>query len=187
MRVLCVSGTFTSEQGATTTRRATTARVISFEVFYSEQYRPLLSIAVALTMDRAAAEDLVQETFITAHRRWDRISQYDNPKAWLRRVLINRATSRKRRLGSEVRAISRIGPPQSVEPDLSAETSEVWSEVRRLPRRQQQAVALHYVAQLSMNEIADVMGCSTGAVKSHLHRAREALKGPLAAWNEEEA
>lgn len=161
--------------------------MISFEIFYQEQYRALLSIAVALTMDRAAAEDLVQETFMSAHRRWDRISQYDNPKAWLRRVLINRATSRSRRIGSEMRAVTRIGPPLPVEPDLSAETSEVWSAVRRLPRRQRQAVALHYVAQLSMTEIADVMGCSIGAVKSHLHRAREALKEPLASWNEEKA
>jgi RNA polymerase sigma-70 factor (ECF subfamily) len=161
--------------------------VIPFETFYQEQYRALLAIAVALTMDRAAAEDLVQETFISAHRRWDRVSQYESPKAWLRRVLINRATSRRRRLGSEMRAVTRIGPPGHVEPDLSAETSEIWSEVRRLPRRQQQAVALHYVAQLSMNEIADIMGCSIGAVKSHLHRAREALKEPLSAWKEDEA
>lgn len=170
-----------------TIKRGTRARVISFEIFYQEHYRALLSVAVALTMDRAAAEDLVQETFMSAHRRWDRISQYENPKAWLRRVLVNRATSRRRRLGSEMRAVTRMGPPQPVEPDLSAETSEVWSAVRRLPRRQRQAVALHYVAQLSMNEVADVMGCSTGTVKSHLHRARETLKAPLASWDEEKA
>ena len=57
--------------------------------------------------------------------------------------------------------------------------------MRRLTRRQQQAVVLHYVGELSVREVADVMGCSTGAVKSHLHRARGSLEGPLAAYTEE--
>ena len=69
---------------------------------------------------------------------------------------------------------------------LTPETTGVWRAVHRLPRRQRQAVALHYVGQLSMAEIADVMGCSEGAVKSHLHRARDHLRGSLATWNERE-
>lgn len=80
----------------------------------------------------------------------------------------------------------QVRAPEPASPDFSAETSDVWKEVHRLPRRQQQAIALHYVAQLSMAEMADVMGCSQGAVKSHLHRARETLRGPLSAWTEEE-
>lgn len=160
--------------------------MISFEAFYRNEYRAMLSIALALASDTAAAEDLVQEAFITAHRRWDRVSQYDSPNAWVRRVLINRATSLRRRLSAELRALARIGPPDPALPDFSAETSEVWKEVHRLPRRQQQAIALHYVGQLSMVEIADVMGCSEGAVKSHLHRARESLRTSLAAWDQEE-
>lgn len=160
---------------------------MSFEAFYRDQYRPLLALAVALTMDGAAAEDLVQEAFLSAHRRWDRVSQYDRPHAWLRRVLVNRATSRRRRLGSEARALTRLGRLRDVEPDLSPETAEVWTEVGHLPSRQRQAVALHYVAELSVNETADVMGCSEGAVKSHLHRARRTLEARLAAWNQEES
>lgn len=158
----------------------------SFEGFYQSEYRAMLGIALALAPDAAAAEDLVQEAFISAHRRWDRVSQYDSPPAWVRRVLINRATSLRRRLSAEFRALSRIGPPQPASPDFSAETSDVWKEVHRLPRRQQQAIALHYVGQLSTIEMADVMGCSQGAVKSHLHRARETLRGSLAGWSEEE-
>ena len=118
--------------------------------FYRTEYSPLLGMAIALTSDGAAAEDLVQEVFISAHGRWDRISQYENPRAWLRRVLINRATSRRRRLGSELKALTRMGLPDPARPDLSAETSQVWDEVRQLPRRQQQAVVLHYVGELSL-------------------------------------
>jgi RNA polymerase sigma-70 factor, ECF subfamily len=158
----------------------------SFEAFYRDEYRGMLGIALALVDGTSAAEDLVQEAFLSAHRRWDRVSQYDSPRAWVRRVLINRATSMRRRLASEWRAVSRVGPPEPAPPDLTPETTGVWRAVRELPRRQQQAVVLHYVGQLSMAEIADAMGCSEGAVKSHLHRARQQLRGPLAAWNEEE-
>lgn len=157
----------------------------SFDAFYRDEYRAMLGIALALVDGTSAAEDLVQESFLTAHRRWDRVSQYDNPRAWVRRVLINRATSWRRRVASEVRAVARVGPPEAEPPDLTPETAEVWRAVHRLPRRQQQAVALHYIGQLSMMEIAESMGCSEGAVKSHLHRAREQLRGTLAAWSEE--
>jgi RNA polymerase sigma-70 factor, ECF subfamily len=157
----------------------------SFEAFYRDEYRVIVGIALALAKDTAAAEDLAQEAFMTAHRRWDRVSQYDNPRAWVRRVLINRATSRRRRISAELRAVARVGSPEPVVPDLSTDTAEVWEQVRRLPRRQQQAIALHYVGQLSMVEIADVMGCSPGAVKSHLHRAREALRTSLAPFDQE--
>lgn len=158
----------------------------SFESFYRDEYRSMLAVALALVDGTSAAEDLVQESFLSAHRRWDRISQYDSPRAWVRRVLINRATSWRRRVASERRAVSRVGPPEAQPPDLSPETAGVWKAVHDLPRRQQQAVALHYVGQLSMAEIADAMGCSEGAVKSHLHRARESLRGALADWNEDE-
>lgn len=159
----------------------------SFESFYRNEYRTALSIAIALTSDVSAAEDLVQDVFIAAHGRWDRVSQYDKPVAWLRRVLINRATSRRRKLGSELRALTRMGQPEPDSPDLSPETSEMWTEVGRLPRRQRQAVVLHYVGDLSINEMADAMGLSKGAVKSHLHRARESLRGPLADWTKEKS
>jgi RNA polymerase sigma-70 factor (ECF subfamily) len=183
MRVSGVSSITSPSE--TTTDRRTVARMTSFEAFYRDEYRAMVGVALALARDTTAAEDLAQEAFMTAHRRWDRVSQYDNPKAWVRRVLINRATSLRRRISAELRAVARVGPPEPVAPDLSAETSEVWDQVRSLPRRQQQAIALHYVGQLSMVEIADVMGCSEGAVKSHLHRARETLRGSLAPLDQE--
>lgn len=158
--------------------------MIPFDSFYRDTYRPMLGIAIALTSDTSAAEDLVQEAFLAAHRRWDRISQYDNPGAWVRRVLVNRATSLRRRWGAELRAIAKLGPPETTSADLSPESRGVWSAVQDLPRRQEQAIALQYVAQLSMEEIADVMGCSTGAVKAHLHRARKTLESSLSDWKE---
>ena len=65
------------------------------------------------------------------------------------------------------------------------EADEVWDEVRKLPRRQAQATVLHYVDQLSVAEIAEVMGVSPGAVKAHLHKARAHLSRRLETWGEE--
>lgn len=157
----------------------------SYETFYRQNYRQVLAMAIAFTRDRAAAEDLAQDVFLTAHSRWDSVSQYDQPAAWVRRVLINRATSRARRIGSEIRALARLGEPKPQQPDLSPETHEVWVEVARLPKRQQQVIVLHYVGDLSVSEIADAMACSKGAVKTHLHRARERLRPSLSDWDEE--
>lgn len=163
-----------------------TQTVGSFEAFYQREYRGVVAIARAVSPDRASAEDLTQEAFAAAHKHWDRISRYEEPRAWVRRVMINRATSMRRRLGAESRAIERAGhdPNRGIVTDLSPETLEVWSVVRRLPKRQQQAIALHYVGQLSVEEIAQVMSCSVGAVKSHLHRARQSLRQLLAEWKE---
>lgn len=157
-----------------------------FEVFYRREYSQIVAMARAVSPDRSTAEDLAQESFAVAHRNWDRISTYEDPRAWVRRVMINRATSMRRRLGAEARALKRAGhdPQRGITNDLGPETGEVWNEVRQLPRRQQQAVVLHYVGQLSTDETAQAMGCSAGAVKAHLHRARETLKGRLAHWNE---
>lgn len=143
-------------------------------------------MARALAPDRASAEDLAQDSFLAAHRHWDRVSQFDAPQAWVRRVMINKATSRRRRLGAELRALAKSGAGrEEAVPDLSAPTNEVWEAVGRLSKRQRQAVVLHYVGQLSMNEVGEAMGCSTGAVKSHLHRARENLAHKLSEWNQE--
>jgi RNA polymerase sigma-70 factor (ECF subfamily) len=157
-----------------------------FEVFYRREYTRMVAIARALLQSGASAEDLAQESFVVAHRHWDRISGYDDPGAWVRRVLVNRATSFHRRRGAEWRALTRLGGQAGEDtlPELSPSATEVWDEVRHLPKRQAQATVLHYVDQLSVEEIGEVMGCSAGAVKTHLHRARARLGRSLAAWSE---
>ncbi len=160
-----------------------------FDSFYRREYHRMVAIARALLRTGAAAEDVVQESFVTAHRHWAKVSGYDDPGAWVRRVVVNRATSLRRRWSAEQRALDRLGGQTGSDtlPALSPAATEVWDVVRRLPRRQAQATVLCYVDQLSMEEIGQVMGCSPGAVKSHLHRARARLGVSLAAWSEEQA
>lgn len=166
----------------------TTVRVVEgFDAFYRREYSRMVAIAYALLGSGAAAEDVVQEAFLTAHRRWPRISSYEDPRGWVRRVVVNRATSVLRRRTAEWRAVRRLGggDARSVVPPLEARSREVWDAVRALPRRQAQAIALYYVDDLSLEEIGSVLGCSPGTVKTHLHRARQQLERKLASWNEE--
>lgn len=158
-----------------------------FEFFYRREYSRAVAIARSLLPTASAAEDLVQEAFAAAHSRWDRVGRYERPEAWLRRVLINKATSLLRRNSVEWRAVNRLGAMTdgATTPDLSVETRELWAEVRKLPKRQAQSVALFYVGELTVEEIGDALGCSPGTVKSHLFRARERLTERLNPWKEE--
>jgi RNA polymerase sigma-70 factor, ECF subfamily len=161
-------------------------RIEGFDVFYRREYAGAVAIARALAPDIPHAEDLAQEAFLAAHRNWAKVSGYESPQAWVRRVLINKATSLHRRVAAEMRAVNRIEPMvvTEVPPDLSPENHELWVAVRRLPRRQAQAIALHYVGELTVAETALVMKCSRGAVKTHLHRGRARLEEILAPWRE---
>lgn len=147
----------------------------SFDAFYVRELRGLVALVLALTGDRAVAEDVAQDAMVVVYRDWDRVHRLDDPAAWARRVAANRATSSLRRRGAELRALTRLGGRRQPPAALPAEDDAFWAAVRSLPRRQAQAVALTYVHDLSTEQVATVLGCSTGTVKQHLHRARAAL------------
>lgn len=148
-----------------------------FDAFFRREYRSVLALAIALTKDRFAAEDLTQEAFVSAERSWGRVARFDRPEAWVRRAVANRSVSRWRHNQAEIRAVRRLGPAHNPIPDpqLSAETAEVWAAVRKLPGRQAQVIALTYLDGLSTAEVAEVLGCSAASVKTHLQRGRAAL------------
>jgi RNA polymerase sigma-70 factor (ECF subfamily) len=150
------------------------SRADSFEAFYRCELSGLVAFARALS-GSAAAEDIAQDAMLAAYRRWDLVGGLDAPGAWVRRVCANRAVSTLRRRQVEARALLRLGSRRSeAEPD-AAEHRAFWAEVRRLPRRQAQVVALHYVYDLGIAEIAMTLDCAEGTVKVHLSRARAAL------------
>lgn len=153
----------------------------SFDDFFRREYRPALGLAIALSRNRWAAEDLTQEAFAAASRKWARVGVLDQPGAWVRRVVVNKAVSRWRRQTAEASALRRM-PQQDnpgPEPEMSVETDEVWSAVRSLPRRQAQVVALTYLEGLSTAEVGKTLGCSPATVKTHLQRGRAALSKRL--------
>ncbi len=138
----------------------------------------MVALAAAVTGNALSAEDIAQEALVRAYRRWDRISSFDKPGAWLRRVTINLALSNRRRAATEFKARLRLG----AEPSLSAapaQHDEVWAAVRGLPGQQRAAIALHYLEDRPVAEIAEILDCAESTAKVHLHRGRTALAAML--------
>ena len=116
---------------------------VTFDELYRREFRALVALTYGLCGSQSAAEELVQEAFLAAHRRWERIGAYDDPSAWLRRVVVNQSLSAVRRRVAEARAMARLGG-RRVLPDTLPERDEaVWRAVRALPDRHAQAVALY--------------------------------------------
>lgn len=130
--------------------------------------------ALALTADREDAADAVQDAFLAAHRHWRRISVYDDPAGWVRRVAVNRLSNRRRGLGRRDAAMRRLSS-QPLLPDPTPADLDLADAVKALPRGQRLAVGLHYLADLSVDDVAAAMGVAPGTVKSQLHDARLAL------------
>jgi len=148
----------------------------TFEDFYRREYIPVVGLAYALSGSRSGAEDLAQEAFLAAHRNWGRIAGYEQPGAWVRRVVANLSVSAYRRRAAEAKALARAAFGERTElPDLGATDPEFWAAVRALPRRQAQVVALFYLDDLPIAEVGDILGMTSGTVKRHLYNGRQAL------------
>ena len=146
---------------------------------YESQRPGLVRLAVLLVDDRAAAEDVVQDAFVAMHGSWRRLRDTDKALAYLRQAVLNRSRSRLRHL----KVVERHAPAPS--PDAAsaeqgmlraAERAEIMARLRMLPHRQREVLVLRYYADLSEAQIAEAMGISTGAVKSHASRGIAALR-----------
>jgi RNA polymerase sigma factor (sigma-70 family) len=148
----------------------------TFEDFYMREYPAVVGLAYALSGSRWGSEDLAQEAFLAAHRDWGRIGSYQHPAAWVRRVVANLSVSAFRRRAAEAKALARVALRRSDPvPDLAAADPEFWAAVRALPRRQAQVVALYYLEDRSVADVANILDMTLGTVKRHLYDARRTL------------
>jgi RNA polymerase sigma-70 factor (ECF subfamily) len=147
-----------------------------FDVFYRREYDRAVRLALVLSGSNWGAEDLAQDAFIEAHRRWEEVGRYENPGGWLRRVIANRSVSLYRRQMAEAKALLKLlsGTRKQL-PPLEPESEEVWKAVRKLARRQAQVIALIYLEDLSLQQVAEVLEISVPTVGTHLQRGRRAL------------
>ncbi len=151
---------------------------VSLEVLFRQSYRSIVQSLALAGGDLAAAEDATQEAFAQAWVRWNRISRYDNPGAWVRRVAINRLRNAHRsRLRGEA-AVSRMAHDAASVSSVERE-SDLVVGLRGLPYKQRLCAVLFYVDGLSTAEVAQAMGISQGSVSQHLNRARTALRAHL--------
>jgi RNA polymerase sigma factor (sigma-70 family) len=151
----------------------------AFDGFYAREYSSLVALAHVLMGPGGPAEDVAQEAMFAAYRRWSEVAAMEFPAAWVRRVCANIATSVVRKKIVEARALTilrRRTPPFAAVNDSD---SAFWGEVRRLPRRQGQCLALFYLYGCSVKETAVTLGCSEGTVKTHLARGRTAMAARL--------
>lgn len=128
--------------------------------------------------DRELARDLAQETMLRAHDRWDHVVRFDNPGAWLRRVMTNLVIDQHRRRTRERAALTRIsGHTRAIDVAEQRDQEVVWRElVDTLPMRQRAVVVLYYGDDLSVDDVADLLDISPGTVKSALSKARHKLR-----------
>ncbi len=151
---------------------------LRFEDFYAANYAPLVVQINAYVGDLLEAQDAVQEAFCRAWPRWEKLVDYDDPVAWVRRVAWNFATSKWRRARVAMSA-GRLQRPQHVD-GPSPDHVDLVTSLAQLPPRHRRAVILHYLAGLSVAEIAQDCDVAEGTVKSWLYRGRLALSAKLA-------
>jgi RNA polymerase sigma factor (sigma-70 family) len=153
-----------------------------FENFYLREFTSVVGLAFVLSGRSLVAEDIAQEAFMAAQRNWERIGGLESPGGWVRKVVANKASNVRRSQLREARALIKarlkLGVSAGVY-EMPAEHAEIWSAVRSLPKRQQQVIALYYLEDYSVGDVAAVLGIAEGTVKTHLHQARNALREQL--------
>ncbi len=149
-----------------------------YDAFIRRHFHALEKSLTLITLDPGLAADAAQEACLRLYLRWDRVDELDDPIAWLYRVGINRCRDYRRQVKRAARLFDRLSAETGAD-----EPYERWIPdagfaglVKRLPRQQRIAAVLFYQADLSTKEVARTMQISESAVKSHLQRAREALR-----------
>ncbi len=151
-------------------------REAELEAFYAATYPRVIGMLALLTGSRAEAEELAQDAFVQLIPRWDRISRYDDPRAWVFTTARRMATSRWRRAKVAARALPLLAAQQPREargPELSVEVADC---LRGLSMPHREVLVLHHALGMSVEDIAVELGVAPGTVKSRLSRAREAAR-----------
>jgi len=155
-----------------------------FEEFYQAAYARLVGQLLLVTGDFQQAEDVVQEAFVRALDRWRRISAYEQPEAWVRRVAINLALGELRRLRRQTAALLHL-VTQHTEWHLPPNTAETIELLRQVPANQRAVLLLHDVLDLPTEQVAEQLGLPATTVRGRLSRARATLARHLTATDTE--
>ncbi len=143
----------------------------------TEHSSAIFGLAMRLSGNRTDAEDLVQETYLKAFKGIGKLRKQSSERGWLRRILVNAWRDRYRRSRQTVPLLDPAGKPSDPAEGLARRDllRRVIAGIRKLPRRQREALLLRVRGRLSYAEIADAMAIRKGAVKAHLVQARRKL------------
>jgi RNA polymerase sigma-70 factor (sigma-E family) len=166
--------------------RSRSERDREIAALFDRHYAAMCRLAYVILGDAAVAEEVVMDALIKTFSGWGRIRDVARADAYLRRAVINlcRSKIRRKTIEARVNAVSyrrgeRMAP--SWDPERHETTRIVWQAVRELPERQRACVVLRYYDDMPEAQIADVLGCSVGTVKSQLSKARTKLERSLGA------
>ncbi len=146
---------------------------------YAAHWRRFVALATSLMGESASAEEVVADAFVTLHRRWDRLADKGSAVAYLRTSVVNGARDvlKHRVVADRRRPLPDPAPDGPEEHAVRAsEHRSVLSALDGLPTRQREVLVLRYQGEMSEQDIADVLGISRGAVKTHAHRGLAALR-----------
>ncbi|GAA1594041.1 SigE family RNA polymerase sigma factor [Kribbella sancticallisti] len=157
-----------------------------FDTWVRQRGASLLRFAYLVTRDHSRAEEAVQDALVAAYPRWSRILQHGDPEAYVRRSIVNADISRWRRFFRRETPISDStlfeANPHGQASDHAgdhAEQDAVWALCASLPTKQRAAVVLRYYEGLPDADIAEILGCTAGTVRSQIHRALASLRTAL--------
>jgi RNA polymerase sigma-70 factor (ECF subfamily) len=159
------------------------AREATFEQFFHAHEGTILGYLWRITGDEQASHDIAQETFLRAWQRFEQVSHYEQPRAWLFRVATNLASNHRRHRSIHDATMAHISPthPATLDPAAGiAESAVVRAALLAMPVRQRSALVLRVVYGLSIAEIAEALGASKAAAAMTLSRAREAFRAQYA-------
>jgi RNA polymerase sigma-70 factor (sigma-E family) len=149
------------------------------EELYAAHYRRLVRLSVLLVHDVETAEEVVQDSFVAMHGKWRNLRDPEKGLAYLRQTVVNKSRSVLRHRSVQARYTPPVMPDHhgADQDALAAERrTQVLDALRELPDRQREVLALRYYLDLSEADIAETLGISRGAVKSHASRGVAALR-----------
>jgi RNA polymerase sigma-70 factor (sigma-E family) len=159
---------------------------VTFEEFVSARLGALVRYATVVTWDPHLAEDITQNVLVKASARWSRIARMSAPELYVKRMVLNEFLSWRRRKAAQLVPLDRASMNALAAPAPDAigpydERDAMLRLIAALPPKQRAAIALRFYEDLSTEQIADLLGCRTVTVRTHLSRALATLRDAMPA------
>jgi RNA polymerase sigma factor (sigma-70 family) len=157
----------------------------AFTRFFRSEFRNVVRTAYVVIHDAGRAEDVAQDAFAQLYVHWRRVSRYDRPEAWVRRIAIRAAVKMVKRDRMRTTLEHRAEPAPAAAMAVTMDP-DLMEAIHELPPQQRAAVALFYFEDRPTSELADILGCSESTAKVHLFKARKRLATALGEEEEDD-
>lgn len=153
-----------------------------FDALFLAHFATVSRTVSFIVLDRSRAEEIAQDAFVKLLHHWGKVSRYDRPDLWVRRVAVRDAVRERRRerRRPELHRLADGGAPIAPDPAVTgAGHLDLLTHLRRLPPQQRAVIVLFYLEDRPMDEIADVVGCATSTAWNHLRAGRARLAAQI--------